>query len=30
MGATTWTLFHAVAKLGNFALRSFDLVLEAQ
>lgn len=27
MGATAWTLFHGLAKLGNFALRSFDLVL---
>ena len=26
MGSTTWPIFHGLAKLGRFALRSFDLV----
>ena len=29
-GATTWSLFHGLAKLGKFALRSFDLVWDPQ
>lgn len=29
-GATTWSVFHGLAKLGQFALRSFDLVCGAQ
>lgn len=30
MGSTTWPIFHGLAKLGRFALRSFDLVSAPQ